>query len=579
MAALNAWNVTDANNNAAPPDGWPEGSMQYSEVNNTGRAVQGTMKRFFADINGSLVAGGVVNAYTVTLNESGYTSYFTGMYFACQIPITNTGATTLNVNGIGAVSVVDRAGAALSSGELQAGGIHEFRYDGTNFQLMGTLVGAAVLNSGVFTNTNAPDLVDTDVALLVGSATPDTSPHIEAGPADIQAKADATTAADLSINSLGGSVNVGPQTGLGNTVLFSDGNDRIVAAAAGVVLIRADGNLSTDSSEIQFQQDNETARGLIGYRTDDLDIRNLVHGARVFLRGEDIGGVLRNGVIVDPDGGVDLHQIGVKRFGTSNNGNVVIFSDGNLDTQSRAVLFSHQNGTQRGFVGHAGTSIIYLANSIHGGNLSLRTANSSGVIRDAIVVDPDDIIEIRHPATNNAVIRTTTPALGGIQVQNLLTGTGFERPLTTSDLDIPAVKTANTARANSTVLVDDPHLSLSLGVGRYLITGVILWNEAAGANQGLRATFSMTTGTGSGSWLYQYRPAATSPSALNEAANTLGGIVNVQLGDSTIRRCQVTCEVNVTVAGSFTFRWAQAVSNANSTTVYANSSLAAKKVA
>ena len=143
MAALNDWNVSDAANNAAPPDGWPENTMQYSEVNDTGRAVQGTLKRFFADVNGSLQAGGVADAYTVTLNESGYTAYFQGMYFALEINATNTGASTINVNGIGVQNIVARDGAALSAGALESGGIYELRYDGTDFQLMGTFFQAS----------------------------------------------------------------------------------------------------------------------------------------------------------------------------------------------------------------------------------------------------------------------------------------------------------------------------------------------------------------------------------------------------------------------------------------------------
>lgn len=154
MGTLNSWDVTDANNNLAPPDGWPENTMNYSDVNNTGRAVQGTMKRFFADINGSLDAGGAADAYTLTLNESGYTAYFDGMMFSCSIPATNTLTNpTIDVNGIGAQTIVDRLGNALGVGELMSGGIYEFRYDGTNFRLVGSgnvggIAGQVQFNNG-----------------------------------------------------------------------------------------------------------------------------------------------------------------------------------------------------------------------------------------------------------------------------------------------------------------------------------------------------------------------------------------------------------------------------------------------
>lgn len=136
MSTLNDWNTTDANNNATPPDGWPE-NMDYNQVNDTGRAVQGTLARFFNDINGSLAAAGLVNAYTLTLNESGYTAYFDGMYFTCSIPITNTSTTvTMNVNGIGARNVVNAEGSALAVGDLVAGGMYSFYDDGTNLRVV-----------------------------------------------------------------------------------------------------------------------------------------------------------------------------------------------------------------------------------------------------------------------------------------------------------------------------------------------------------------------------------------------------------------------------------------------------------
>lgn len=137
MGTLNGWDVVDANNDDAPPDGWPENTMNYSDVNDTGRAVQGTLKRFFADINGSLVAGGVADAYTLSLNESGYSAYFDGMMFACTIPDANATSTpTMDVNGIGTTTIVDNLGGALGVEALVGGGVYTFQHDGTNLRLV-----------------------------------------------------------------------------------------------------------------------------------------------------------------------------------------------------------------------------------------------------------------------------------------------------------------------------------------------------------------------------------------------------------------------------------------------------------
>lgn len=136
MSDINEWDVTDANNNSAPPDGWPENTMNYSEVNDAGRAVQGSLKRFFTDINGSLAAAGAANAYTLTLN-AGYSAYFDGMLFACSIPAANTTTSpTINVNAIGARTIVDADGNALTAGALSTGGVYLFHYDGTNVRVL-----------------------------------------------------------------------------------------------------------------------------------------------------------------------------------------------------------------------------------------------------------------------------------------------------------------------------------------------------------------------------------------------------------------------------------------------------------
>ncbi|PQO47366.1 LamG domain-containing protein [Blastopirellula marina] len=61
------------------------------------------------------------------------TSYTAGMRFAFIAQFSNTGAVTLNIDGIGAVALVGPDGEALSAGDILIGGIVEVRYDGTQF--------------------------------------------------------------------------------------------------------------------------------------------------------------------------------------------------------------------------------------------------------------------------------------------------------------------------------------------------------------------------------------------------------------------------------------------------------------
>ncbi len=79
--------------------------------------------------------GGAVNAYTVTTGKT-LKAYVAGMGIIFSPTITSTGAATVNVDGIGAVSLVSVAGAAPGSGDLVAGNTYLAVYNGTNAQLM-----------------------------------------------------------------------------------------------------------------------------------------------------------------------------------------------------------------------------------------------------------------------------------------------------------------------------------------------------------------------------------------------------------------------------------------------------------
>ncbi len=308
MAALNDWQIVDANNNAAPPDGWPENTMAYSEVNDTGRAVQGTLKRFFSDTNGSLNAAGVADAYTLTLNETGYTAYFDGMWFACSIPASNTGACTIDVNGIGAQAIKARDGSDLTAGTLDSGGIYEFRYDGVNFQLMGTLGNEVGVGQATLTNSNAVDLVDTDVALRTGAVDPDSAQHLEMTLSELQSKSDATTAAGLDINPLGGTVRVGGLIGSDFVQLYGNGQRALVTAIGGIEVWGGSSNDPTaggvQDTAVNLTNDAGAPIGDLGFNGNaTLDIENFVHGGGMRLRTESSGGIKQNNIIMQADTG------------------------------------------------------------------------------------------------------------------------------------------------------------------------------------------------------------------------------------------------------------------------------------
>lgn len=162
-AEINDFDPTDANNIAR----WPEG-MTFANVNNAARADEGLLARFHKDINGSLVTTGSANTYAVSATQT-LTAYYTGLWVKAKANFTNTGAATLNVDGLGAKSISNAGASAIVSGQ-----IYDFVYDGTNFQVLGK---AAELPTGtkiVFFQAACPtgwtqDATGNNVALRIVS--------------------------------------------------------------------------------------------------------------------------------------------------------------------------------------------------------------------------------------------------------------------------------------------------------------------------------------------------------------------------------------------------------------------------
>lgn len=63
------------------------------------------------------------------------TQYIKGNRFTFLASMTNTGPTTINVNGVGAVEVFKTGGVPLTAGSIIAGGVYDVYFDGINFQL------------------------------------------------------------------------------------------------------------------------------------------------------------------------------------------------------------------------------------------------------------------------------------------------------------------------------------------------------------------------------------------------------------------------------------------------------------
>lgn len=74
---------------------------------------------------------------TVTATAAlGMSAYVTGQRFFLIASGTNTGATTLNINSIGAKNITKNGTTALSAGDIQSSAVVQMVYDGIQFQLL-----------------------------------------------------------------------------------------------------------------------------------------------------------------------------------------------------------------------------------------------------------------------------------------------------------------------------------------------------------------------------------------------------------------------------------------------------------
>ncbi|MGH9734664.1 MAG: glycosyl hydrolase family 28-related protein [Candidatus Acidiferrales bacterium] len=141
------------------------GAMQFPMGN-----VLSSLHRFTP--NGLSLTGGLnfytdsgsTNAYAITTSPP-TSSIPVGSVFSFQTAHANTGASTLNVDGLGAVTIKKNGGtgtsvgANLAAGDIESGQIVTVMYDGTNFQMQSTLGNASSGGSG------SPGGTDTEIQL------------------------------------------------------------------------------------------------------------------------------------------------------------------------------------------------------------------------------------------------------------------------------------------------------------------------------------------------------------------------------------------------------------------------------
>lgn len=119
-----------------------------TEVTNRNNALANKVSISGAELHAT--ASGT-NTYTATLSPT--PSYASGLTVRIKFTNGNTGASTINLNSLGAKSIKKNVSTDLASGDIPAGAIVEMVYDGTNFQAIGIVTSGGSATWGSITGT------------------------------------------------------------------------------------------------------------------------------------------------------------------------------------------------------------------------------------------------------------------------------------------------------------------------------------------------------------------------------------------------------------------------------------------
>jgi microcystin-dependent protein len=128
------WNESDSQNTSPSPNGLPPGSAP-SAIYAVTRANMGAAVRSFDRSNAMGLLTNTANAYSLTYDVPP-AAYEKGEFFSFFINATNTGAATININGLGSRDLIQNDGTPLKAGDLVSGSPQTATYDGSKFRLL-----------------------------------------------------------------------------------------------------------------------------------------------------------------------------------------------------------------------------------------------------------------------------------------------------------------------------------------------------------------------------------------------------------------------------------------------------------
>lgn len=122
-----------------------------------------TQNNYYADT-------GAANALVVTVPSPQTVSYTAGLAILVKVGHSNTGASTINVNGLGVVNITTQSLSALSAGMMLAGSIVTLIYDGTQFQLQSATGSFSTITTGTLTVGSGGATIGGDTTITGGAS-------------------------------------------------------------------------------------------------------------------------------------------------------------------------------------------------------------------------------------------------------------------------------------------------------------------------------------------------------------------------------------------------------------------------
>lgn len=169
---VTSYSTTSGNNNAAVPNGAPEG-WTPGNVNAVVRQVMADIA-VEAQVNAVKVLASVSGTNTITGSMTpDLTAYSTGMIVIFKPANANTGATTINIDSLGAKSIVKGNAAALVANDLLTTVEALLVYNGTAFDLINPQVTTLPFFDALITTTDQTLAANTVATIVFNSETTD----------------------------------------------------------------------------------------------------------------------------------------------------------------------------------------------------------------------------------------------------------------------------------------------------------------------------------------------------------------------------------------------------------------------